>query len=393
MKKILLTFLVALCAVVTASAQITFEWGTAKWNIEDGKKYASIDDYESDPLTLSYPNPAGFTFTFLNMIAVEYNIYVDNNTEPIVFSSSDRGCDIIIDYKFPEGHTYKIVTTKSQLAQANLATFVTDTLSTSLDSYSISFSIDGPEIVKTIDVESKMSIAILDQEWTPTFSVIDTKDICSCLGINSIDDAYVVGLNVNGSYSPYYLLTFDGWRDADGEVTNWNGGWNNYFGHNCYPAVYSIKLNETADTVSYFFYDYWRDYNPEEGETTEGGTITTGKLRAPTTVYNDTIWDWVNEDGTITKYKRNWRCEVGKDYKASFMYIANKKAVKLNATMHFVSEKEYEEYLNEITEVKAVRVMDDSEDEIYSLNGVRQAELRKGINIVKSNGKVVKILK
>ena len=56
--------------------------------------------------------------------------------------------------------------------------------------------------------------------------------------------------------------------------------------------------------------------------------------------------------GTVTQYRRNYRCEEGKDYKASFIYVANRKSVVLNATLHFVSQEAYIEYLNSLTNEK-----------------------------------------
>lgn len=353
MKKILLLILVSFAATLGVVAQ-TFEWGTPTWNIEDGKAYSSIDDFNAEGLILTYPNPADYSLTFLNVIVVDYDIFIDDNTEPVKTRSSAQGnCAVKINYYFPEGHKYKIVTTKASLAQANLATYQTDTLSVCDDSYSISFSIDGPEIIETVEAENYMSLAIIDQEYTPTYSVIDSKAICAALGIENISDATIYGLNLNGSYNPEYLTTFDGWRDADGEVTYWGGGYNRYFGHNAYPAVYSIKLNDTADTLRYYFYDYWKVYDPSEGGQTGGGSIVTSKRRlVPDTHYHSTIWDWTNEDGTVTQYKRNYRCDEGEDYKASFMIIANKKAIKINATLHFISIEDYNKYIDSLTATK-----------------------------------------
>ena len=44
---------------------------------------------------------------------------------------------------------------------------------------------------------------------------------------------------------------------------------------------------------------------------------------------------------TTYKYRRNYRCDEGSDYKASFVVKANNKYVLINATLHFVSIEDY----------------------------------------------------
>ena len=346
MKKTLLSVLVALCAAISASAQ-TFEWGTATWNIEDGKTYADIDEFNEEGVVLTYPNPAEYSLTFLNIILVEYNVYVDGSDEPIEASSSAQASTAVsMDYDFVEGHSYKLVTTKAKLVQANLATRTTDTLSVNTDSYTISFSIAGPELVKTYEVEGTMALSIVDQEGDLTFSTLPVDEICTTLGIESIADAKVYGLNQNGSYNIHFSDYYDGWRDNAGEYTTYWSGWDSYVGHNAYKSVYCIKLNETCDTVSYYYYDYWKEYDPDADESIGGSTIGSAKHRAaPAVNYNHIIWDWVNEDGTVTQYDRAYNVEEGSDYNAAFIIIANKKAVKINATLHFVTQEAYAEYI------------------------------------------------
>ncbi len=346
MKKILLSLLVALVAATSALAQGAFEWGTAQWNISDGKAFSSIDDLNREGVTLVYPNDGQFNFTFLNIVKVDYDVYVDDSTVGESYSSSAQGgCAVTLDYWFVEGHKYTIKTKGALLAQANLATRQTDTLSVNNDSYTVSFSVAGPELVKTIDVEGTMALAVTNQEYTKTVSLIDSKSIAEALGIGSISEAAIYGLNVNGSYNPYWSSSFDGWRDADGELTNYMGGYNSVFGHNAYPAVYCVKLNEAADSVTYYFFDSWREYNPDESGETGGGVLTRSMTEAPKTSYHRVVWDWTNEDGTVTQYTRSYRCDEGADYKAGFMIVANGKAVKINATLHFVSDADYAKYL------------------------------------------------
>ena len=385
MKRILLA-LVVIATTLSASAQ-TWEWGTATWNIEDGKVFESIDDLNANGVMLTFPNPTNYALTFFNMVAISYDLYVDDNATPThERASAQMSAAIALDYHFVEGHSYRVVTTGAALAFANLATYTTDTLSTTTDSYTISFSIKGPELVKTIEVEGTMALTIVDQNYDPTYSLIDAQDICNALGIGAISEAEVYGLNVNGSYNPYYIDPFDGWRDADGEYTNWSGnaggGVYAILGHNPYPAVYCVKLNETADSVFYYFYDYWRDYDPDEPDVVP---VVQSKRRVPETSYHNVIWDWDNGDGTITQYRRSYRADEGTDYYASFIVKANKKSVVIRATLHFVSQEAYAAYL--AAAVKDVKNTPTQERPaaIYSPNGVRQSTLQKGFNIVRSS--------
>ena len=355
MKKLLLTLFVAVFSLNGAKAA-DFVWGPATWNIQDGWVFESFEDYEQGGVVLTYPNPGNFTLTFLNILEVYYDVYVDGAEEPVeAKSGKQNGTAVRLDFDFLEGHSYKVITKEAHLVQANLATYTTDTLSINdTDSYEISFTIKGPELVKTIDVEQRMSLAIIDQNAELTFSEIDVNSITSALGIESISEASVFGLQANGAYVTYEYYGpgyFDGWRDADGDYTHWGGAWNGWAGHNAYPAVYSIKINETCDTISYFFYDYWKDYNPEESDTIGGSGLNSSKRRvqelfsrrfAPETHYQYVIWDWYDEENDTTyQYRRNYRCDEGSDYKASFVVKANNKYVLINATLHFVSIEDY----------------------------------------------------
>ena len=191
MKKSLLTLLLTLATAISASA-VDFQWGTATWNITDGRVYEDIDDLNLEGIVLTYPNPANYTLTFFQMLAVSYDLYIDDATEPIKASASARQSTAIsFNYQWSEGHNYKIVTTGAVLAQANLATYSTDTISSNSDSYTISFTIKGPELVKTIEVEGTMSLSIIDQEWQKTYSLLNTREICEALGIESLDTAVV----------------------------------------------------------------------------------------------------------------------------------------------------------------------------------------------------------
>lgn len=351
-----------------------FEWGTAAWNTADGVVYDGIAEFNAAGLALTYPNPTGYSLTFLHIIALEYDVYVDAAETPVkALSSVQAGTSVAIDYPFVEGHEYKLVTTRALLAQANLATYTTDTLSSSTDSYSISFTIKGPELQKTIDVEAYMSLAITDQEYAKTVSKIDVADICATLGISDISEAVMHPLRPNGSYCDH-MDTFDWWRDADGDFTLYGGGWNSIFGGNATPAVYCIKMNAAADSVTYYFYDYWTDYVPEEGDEAEGGTIT----NAPATRAS-VVWDWENEDGSVTQYRRTYRVEEGKDYQSSVMYVAGGKSIIVRATMHFVSIEEYEK----LTAIDEVATGNTEAVAYYTIAGVRQATLQPGINIVR----------
>lgn len=352
-----------------------FEWGTATWNTADNVVYNGIAEFEAAGLTLTYPNPTGYALNFLNVVLVNFDLYVDGSEEPIQASSSAQASsEVLISYPFVEGHDYKIVTTSACLAQANLATYTTDTLTTDNASYEISFTIKGPELQKTIEVEAWMSLAIIDQNETMTVSKVDPAEICTALGISDISEADMHALRPNGSYCDH-MDYFDWWRDADGDFTPYNAGYNNVFGHNAYPSVYSIKVNEAADSVSYYFYDYWKVIDPEEGSTSGGSTLT----RAPQTVYSSDTVQWDNGDGTFTPYRRSYRVEVGKDYVSEVMYVANMKSVILRATLHFVSEEEWREN----TAIEQTAASSTEAVEYYSISGVRQEGLQKGINIVR----------
>lgn len=352
MKKILLSLIAVLVSLASANAQdkVEFYFGPATWNIEDGRVFKDMEELNAEGVVLTYEYPEeDYLITQFQPVTLDYDLYIDGAEEPIkkTATAARQTTKITFTDEYIEGHSYKIVTHGVILVQINLATHTADTLVTDDKSYSISFSIEGPELVKTIDVEGTMSLYIVDQEWTPTVSGIDTKSICEALDVNSIEECKVYGLNVNGSYNDKFgPQGYDGWRDADGEFTNWGGGYDSGHGRNAYPAVYCIKLNETCDTVKYYFYDYWTEHVPEDSVAPGGGAIITQvKHRAPETHYQSMVWDWTEEDGTIIQYDRKWRCEEGKDYKASFAYVANKKIVIVNATMHFVSIKDYENYV------------------------------------------------
>ena len=347
MKKLLLSMIFIAVAFTGVEAQVNFEWGTATWNIQDGWVFDGIEEFEQSGVVLTYPNPTGYTLTFLNVVAVEYLVFQDDVEVPDTAASScQAGTAVALSYHFIEGHSYKIVTTGAALVKANLTTRVTDTLSLNNDSYTISFKINGPELVKTIDVEQNMSLAITDQEDPLTFNLIDTQSVLEALSITSMSEATIYGLRANGAYVSYEWYGpdyFDGWRDADGEYTLWYGGYNRLDGHNAYPAVYSIKLNQTCDSVTYYFYDYWRDYDPEESDTTGGSSIQPTKRRVPDTHYNYQIVEWPDEENdTVYYYRRNYRCDEGQDYKASFAVKGNNRLVRINATLHFLSIEDYE---------------------------------------------------
>lgn len=394
MKKILLSLFVALASAVGLQAQeITFEFGPASWNIENEQVFDDIEQFNANGgAVLTYTTPSeDYTLTMFHMVAVNADLFIDGATEPVGIEGSFRCAPgatelpVAFHYAFVEGHSYKIVTNGVVLAQANLATFTTDTLVTKEDSYSISFKINGAELVKTINVESTMSLAIVDQNTDLTFSLTGIDEIKQLLGISDISEAKVYGLNANGSYNDQHSVLFDGWRDADGEYTMYNGGWDSYHGHNAYPAVYCTKITENADSILYYFYDYWKVYNPDDPNEMGGGTLGSAPRRAPVTSYNSVLWEWDNGDGTTTTYQRNYRCDPGKDYKAAFAIVAGKKMVQINAVMHFV------DYTTKVNEVKTVA---NGRTEIYDINGVRQDTLRKGLNIVKNaDGTVKKIFK
>ncbi|MCR5819872.1 MAG: hypothetical protein K6F94_02820 [Bacteroidaceae bacterium] len=392
MKHKLLLAIVSLMTLCTTVQAKDFEWGTATWNIDDQQTFQNIDELNLVGITLTYTNPANFQLTFFNMLAVNYDLYVDDETEPIkAMASSEpgKGLAVNFDYNYVEGHKYRIVTTEALLVQANIATHTTDTLtSNTTDSYSISFEIKGPDLVKTIEVESVMSLAITDQEAQLTYSKLDVNEICQALGIETITEANVCGLNVNGSYCPTeYNSIFDGWRDADGEYTKWGGGWDPYHSHNAYPAVYCVKINESSDTLKYYFYDYWTTYDPEKPDSIGGGSLQQAKRRAPETHYNSIVWDWEWTDSLgnkqVTQYERRYRCDEGSDYKASFAFVANDKMVRVNATMHFVSQEQYAELVT--VEGIPASAATFSRKGIYNMSGQRVSTLGRGLNMVPDN--------
>lgn len=389
MKHLLLTALLVFATIAT-QAQITFKWGKATWNIENGRVYENIEEFDANPVTLTYDNPAGYTLTMFNIVAVDYDIYIDGATEALhEVATKQQGTDVTLTYDFLEGHDYRIVVKGALLAKINIATYTTDTLTRNSDQYSISFRINGPEIVNTYKYEATMSLDIVDQNTDLTYSEVDVKSICADLGISDITEAKFIGLNPNGSYNkaftaPEYGYDFwDGWRDADGSYTNWWGSdgaqYRNLLGHQPYPPVYCIKFNETCDSIFYFYYEsQWQEYNPDDPGTVPivGGEVKgNGPRRAPDTHYNSIVWDWTNEDGTITQYVRHYRVDPGCDYGASFIFKTAEKAVVVNATMHFEGdEPDNISTLNESLTNKNIA--------IYDISGVRKQSLVKGINII-----------
>ncbi len=340
MRKLLLIFS-ALMIALGLNAQ-TFEWGTASWNIENDKVFNDIDELNADGIVLTYTNPNEYGLTFLHIIGIDYDLYIDDATEAIAATATSQSSTAVtFNYPFVEGHKYKIVTKQSVLTNVNLATYSADTIARNTDSYSISFTLQGPELVKTINVEASQALTIIDQNTELTFSVIDTTEVLNALGAKSIAELTIYGLNKNGSYNKYFGEEwYDGWRDADGEYTIYSGGYDRIAGHNAYPAVYSIKISNKADSIYYYFYDYWKEYSEDDSGSIGGSTFGASR-RAPQTSYNYVVWDWDNGDGTITKYTRSYRVNEGQDYKASFVVIANKKYVLINATLHFVSQEAY----------------------------------------------------
>ena len=406
MKRFLHIYLFSVVTLLSLTTQAAdFQWGTAAWNIQDGKVYEDISDLKQEGIVLTFTNPANYSVSFFQLLAVNYDLFVDDQTEPIkAGASSEPGKGLVVefDYDFVEGHRYKIVTTESRLMQANLATRQTDTLSTNTDSYTISFSIKGPELVKTIEVEGTMALTITNQEATPTYSELDTEAIKSALGISEMSEAKAYGLNLNGSYnraltSPDFGYdVFDGWRDADGEYTVYAGGAGggiyNLLGHNPYPAVYCIKITEALDAIYYYFYDYWKEYDPNAPDS-GGGIISMAPRRAPDTHYHNMIWDWewTDEEGNpqVTQYTRYWRCDEGEDYKASYAIIANKKMVRINATLHFVSQEEYEKLMG----MNSVKLSGKGETAVYGIDGRRRQSLTRGLNVLRqADGTATKVL-
>ena len=398
MKKLLLTTLLALAAITT-QAQIQFEWGTATWSIENGRVYENLDEFYANPVILTYDNPSGYTMTFINILAINYDIYMDGSAEAIKEGSTRQGgTDITLSYDFLEGHDYRILVTGAMLVQINMGTLTADTLTRNSDQYSISFRINGPEIVNTYNYEATMSLDITDQNTDLTYSEVDLESICADLNISDITEAKFIGLNPNGSYNkaftdPEYGYDYwDGWRDAEGSYTNWWGAdgsiYRNFLGHQPYPPVYCIRFSETYDSILYFYYESeWKEYDPDDTGTVPvvGGEVKgNGPLRIPETHYNSISWDWENEDGTITQYVRRYRVDPGCDYSASFIFKTNEKAVIVNATMHF--EGDEPDTINTLPESH-------SGTAIYDISGTRKQSLVKGINIiVEPNGTKRKVL-
>lgn len=399
MKKSLLVFL-ALALALGVQAK-DWQWGTPTWNVTDGTVYEDAFEVSADGIILSYPNPAKYILTGMNMLTVSYNLYVDDATEPIeLFASAPRQTtDVIFNYNWQEGHSYRIETTGAALCQMNVATFSTDTLELNkTDSYSYSFSIKALDVVDVIDVEGTMALTIEDQTKFPTFSLIDVPSICNKLGINSIDEAELYGLNPDGSSNIFFFDSrFDFWRDADGGLTVWGGGAGGgvfeVIGHNPYPAVYCIKLNESCDSVFYYFYENWRPYSPDD-PTEVPGTGTSAKHRAPATSYNNVLWDyeWIDDEGQpqVTQYTRSYRVNEGEDYKGGFAIRKDKKVVLINATLHFVSQEAFAQYLE--TPVETIQAAPVAADGIYGLDGTPQATLKKGLNIVRKGGEAKTVL-
>lgn len=398
MKKILLALIITLTTFANALA-VDLTWGKATWNIQDGTIFEDIDDINLTTVKLTFGN---FTNTasgkkyFISgdLVAVEYDVYVDDATEPVRETSVGdmSSLEVTLNYKWTEGHRYKVITTNAVLTKPDMSTHKTDTLSMSSTPYTISFTINGPEIVKTINAEGIMSLNIINQNYsniysrypmtdtiaprldpigTKTFSPIDVNNICQILGVGGIDETEVYGLNANGSYNAGFR-SYDGWRDADGEYTKGYGNDN--------LGSYSILLNETCDTISYYIHHTWNIYNPNEEESVPGTGMEARRRAMRYPAMNDTIWDWTNEDGTVTKYKRRYRVTEGEDYKAGFIVKANGKAVIINATLHFVDGQTYEAYIKE------------QEGEKETTNGdldgdgrITPADITKLINIYLSN--------
>jgi hypothetical protein len=82
--------------------------------------------------------------------------------------------------------------------------------------------------------------------------------------------------------------------------------------------------------------------------------------------------------------------DEGKDYKASFAVIANKKIVIINATLHFVSQEDYTTAICP----KKVTMADAVAEDRYTIDGRKIGKsTRKGLNIVRmSDGTVRKVL-
>ena len=135
MKKIYFLLLLIASTFSTANAQ-TFEWGTATWNIPDGKVFENIDEFNVDGVILTYPNPTNYTLTFFHVIGVNYDLYVDDATEPLKELASARGNTVVnFDYPYVDSHKYKIVTTGAVLVSIIPLTLpiTPDTLSLNTD--------------------------------------------------------------------------------------------------------------------------------------------------------------------------------------------------------------------------------------------------------------------
>ena len=119
MKNFLLTLFLVLASAAGIQAQ-TFEWGTASWNIADGTEFDGIDEFSQKGLVLSFTNPADYALTFLNIIAVDYDLYIDGSTEAVNgFATGHGSTDVSFRLDaFAEGHQYRLVATKATLVQA-----------------------------------------------------------------------------------------------------------------------------------------------------------------------------------------------------------------------------------------------------------------------------------
>ena len=76
MRKFLLSIIITLATTVSASA-VDWQWGTPTWNIQDGWEFQNYEDYAQSKIILTYPNPSNYQLNFFQMLAVEYNVYVD----------------------------------------------------------------------------------------------------------------------------------------------------------------------------------------------------------------------------------------------------------------------------------------------------------------------------
>lgn len=95
------TLLILLTLLVGLGAQAKdWKWGTASWNIADGTTFESIEDFnDKGGVVLTFTNPNKYTLTFFHIIAVNYDIYVDDATEPIkATSSAQQSTEVNISY-------------------------------------------------------------------------------------------------------------------------------------------------------------------------------------------------------------------------------------------------------------------------------------------------------